>query len=260
MKSSFFKFAARGVIALLVIGLAASLAANYVIYQRGMQSYVELQQVRLDPNDAFLEQANKDLPPPAPGQKRLILFGDSRIAMWQPLPNCPGYQIVNRGVGSETTGQLLQRIDRDVIALHPDAVLIEMGINDLKNLGLFPQRQQQIINSCNRNTDLILERLRSRNIPVILLTIFPVGQVPLARRSIWSNKTIDAVNAWNQRMKQSSSRELIVVDCDPTFVSNGRMKDGFAPDMLHLNESGYGALNQVVEPVIHQLLSGGQAR
>jgi lysophospholipase L1-like esterase len=249
------KFFRRGILLLLVLALGASVAANFVLYRQAMQSYVELQQLRLDPDDAKrFEASNRQLPSPAAGQKRVVLFGDSRIAMWRPLPNVAGCQIINRGVGSETTDQLLRRVERDVIGLHPDAVVIEMGINDLKNIGLFPASEQEIVNSCNRNTDLMLDGLRRNGTSVIVLTIFPVGPVPLTRRSIWSDKTLDAVGEYNRRMKGLALPGVIVVDCDPALSIGGRMNPKYALDTLHMTDAGYAALNSQLEPILKQVL------
>lgn len=234
---------------------AASIVGNFLLYRQAMDSYVELQQLRLDPNDAKqFEKANARLPALRPGQKRIVLFGDSRIAMWQPLPDLPGVQIINRGAGSETTDQLLRRIDRDVIGLHPDAVIIEMGINDLKDIGLFPERGREIVNSCNANTDLMLERLRQANVPTVLLTIFPVGNVPLMRRPIWSDDTLSEVQKVNGRWKQFQLPGVTVVDCDPIFSVGGRMNHAYANSTLHLNDAGYKVLDALVEPIIHRLV------
>ncbi len=40
-------------------------------------------------------------------------------------------EFINRGVGGETTADLLKRIQEDVIDEHPDVVVLEVGINDV---------------------------------------------------------------------------------------------------------------------------------
>ena len=41
------------------------------------------------------------------------------------------FEIINRGVGGETVPQIAQRFGADAIALKPDVIVIEAGINDL---------------------------------------------------------------------------------------------------------------------------------
>ena len=38
---------------------------------------------------------------------------------------------VNRGNGGERTAELLQRVEKDVVAEHPDYVVLEVGVNDV---------------------------------------------------------------------------------------------------------------------------------
>ena len=42
-------------------------------------------------------------------------------------------QVINAGVGGNTTKDLLVRIDRDVIDLNPDLVIVMVGTNDMLN-------------------------------------------------------------------------------------------------------------------------------
>lgn len=238
----------------------ASLAGNVFVYQHAVETYRELQTLRLDPtHEKFLGPANAQLVAPAAGLRRVVLFGDSRIAMWDPL-QVSGFQIVNRGVGGETTAQILNRLDRDVIALKPDVVVIEMGINDLKTIGVFPDRRQEIINSCQRNADLIVERLRRQKIEVILLTIFPPGPVPLSRRMLWSDQTRTAVAEFNRRALGLRLSGLTVLDCDPALADGSRLRSEYVLDTLHLNGAGYAALNRVVGPALARLSGDSAAK
>jgi lysophospholipase L1-like esterase len=226
-----------------------------------VESYTEMQRVRLDPShEKFFGPANAQLTAPAEGQKRVVLFGDSRIGMWDPPLDLPGFQVINRGVGGETTEQILNRLDRDVIAIRPDVVVIEMGINDLKTIGVFPDRRQEIINSCQRNADLIVERLRRQKIEVILLTIFPPGPVPLTRRMLWSDQTRTAVAEFNRRALGQRLSGLTVLDCDPALADGSRLRSEYVLDTLHLNGAGYAALNRVVGPAVAGLWGDSAAK
>jgi len=245
------RFAAASVFVFLLL----SVILNFMLYKRSMEAYIELQRLRLDPTDAKAFDAdNQRLEVTRRDAKRVVMFGDSRIAMWYPEPHISGCQWVNRGVGGQTTAQLLQRLDRDVIALHPDLVLVEMGVNNLKTIGVFPDQEGEIVKSCNRDTDLILQRLSDHNIPVAMLTIFPAGSVPFTRRSVWSDRTRDAIVAYNQRLATLKMPGLSVIDCDPSLSVGGRMNPRYASETLHVNEAGYVALDRLIEPTLNRLL------
>ena len=89
-----------------------------------------------------------------------MLFGDSRIEAWDSPPPVEGVEFVNRGWGNEATGQAVLRLERDVIALRPATVVIQYGINDLKGIGLFPGRDEEIVLGCRRNLESMVARLR----------------------------------------------------------------------------------------------------
>src|SRR5208282_1617257 len=67
----------------------------------------------------------------------VMLVGDSRIAQWS-VPQLAHWRVVNAGVGGATTGQIRLLAPGLLAEVHPDAVVLEAGINDLKYLGLRP--------------------------------------------------------------------------------------------------------------------------
>ena len=78
--------------------------------------------------------ANAALVAKQPGETRVVFFGDSITDNWS-RPTYggffPGKAYVNRGIGGQTTAQMLIRFRADVIALAPDAVVILAGTNDV---------------------------------------------------------------------------------------------------------------------------------
>ena len=73
---------------------------------------------------AHFRRANAALSPPAPGEKRVIFVGDSITAGWSLDRAFPGKGYINRGIGGQTTSQVLVRFRQDVIDLAPAAVVI----------------------------------------------------------------------------------------------------------------------------------------
>jgi hypothetical protein len=75
--------------------------------------------------------ANAALPPPAPGERRVVFMGDSITDIWNLAASFPGRPYINRGIGSQVTAQMLVRFNQDVVALQPAAVVILGGVNDV---------------------------------------------------------------------------------------------------------------------------------
>jgi lysophospholipase L1-like esterase len=84
-------------------------------------------------NLARYRDANAALAPPARREKRVVFMGDSITEGWARhfATEFPGKPYVNRGIGGQTTPQMLVRFRQDVIDLHPAAVVILAGVNDI---------------------------------------------------------------------------------------------------------------------------------
>ena len=74
---------------------------------------------------------NAALKAPAPGEPRVVVFGDSVTDVWRLDRFFPGKPYINRGIGGQTTSQMLVRFRQDVINLQPEVVVILAGTNDI---------------------------------------------------------------------------------------------------------------------------------
>ena len=134
------------VVPVFAICLMASLCMNIFLYQKVVNQYGLLQSVRLDPTGARMyTEANARIPEPRSGVSRIIFFGDSRMVRWNPLPDLANGQLLNRSVPGETTAQAVLRLKTDVLELKPDIAVVQIGINDLKAIGVFPEQKEKIV-------------------------------------------------------------------------------------------------------------------
>ena len=129
---------------------------------------------------------NETVPPPAPGEERVVFLGDSITDFWgrRGSPFFPGKPYINRGISGQVTPQMLVRFYPDVVALRPKAVVILAGTNDIGgNIGPLPIEASE--NSLMSMADLA----RANNIKVILSSLLPVSDYhprpnqPPSRRS-----------------------------------------------------------------------------
>lgn len=239
----------------LVIVLSCSVPANVFLSWQAMKYYLDSQMVRLDPaSEHKFAEEDRRLQKPGPGQTRIVLIGDSRIAQWNPLPSPANCQIVNRGVSAETTAQTILRLKRDVIDLEPRIIVVQVGINDLKNIGVFPKQKDEIVGSCWKNLNTIISQTREHNIQVVMLTVFPTGPVGLLRRIIWSSEIRNGTDRVNEMMRNLKCEGVAVVDCDSILSANKAIKAPlYAQGTFHLTAAGYQALNATLTPLLEKL-------
>lgn len=76
----------------------------------------------------------------APSPGAILLAGDSQFFRWKTLAeDLPGFTIVNRGIDSFQTSDLIQYADRLVLPHRPRMIILHVGGNDVHN-GKTPQR------------------------------------------------------------------------------------------------------------------------
>lgn len=240
---------------LLAVLLAASASFNLLLYRTVVSQYRDLLSMHLDPiGERHFQQVGEKNAKPAAGMSRVLFIGDSSIEQWEELPLLTNCQTINHGVGGDTSAQVRLRLERDVLNLQPDIVVIEAGSNDLKTIGVFPDRERVLIENCKQNLNETVAGLRKRGVHVVLLTIFPVGPVELSKRPVWSDATLTAIAEVNQYIRGLHGERLTVVDCDPVLATEGRLHPAYAQDMWHLTPAGYQALNEATKPVLESVL------
>jgi lysophospholipase L1-like esterase len=181
----------------------------------------------------------------------VVFFGDSRAQDW-PAPQMAGLTFINRGIGAQTSAQVLGRMPQHVLALRPDVVVLQACINDLKVIGLMPESEPAIVAGCLRNLRRIVDDLRASGTRVVLTTVIPsAGDVPLARRMYWTDRIDAAVVEVNDELRRWGTAGVVILDA-AAIVGDGQghVQRDYATDLLHLNLDGYHVLNRDLERVL----------
>lgn len=235
--------------------LFISLVANLIIFRAAWLYYKEANAVRLNPlNLSFYPQDEAQPVEKEPAQKVVVFFGDSRADQW-PFPQGPEidarFLFVNRGVSAQTSAQVVGRFDAHIRPLQPDILILQLCINDLKTLPLFPDAHKPIIDGCKANIAQIVAQSRAIGTTVILTTVFPFGPLPPERRLLWSDDVFTAVEEVNTHIHSLAGEGILILDTTPILAGeNGLVKDPYRLDFLHINETGYAALNEELAKIL----------
>lgn len=240
------------IISILLILLVISLISNAILYSELNKYYRGLYSTILDPIGlSYFQGDNNSLQNET---KTAIFLGDSRAAQWV-SPEIEGFTFINRGIGNQTSAQVLLRYEEHVQTMQPDIVILQVCINDLKTIPLFPERKNKIITNCKVNLQGLVDKSLAINSKVILTTVFPTsGQVPLARQLVWSEDVYHAINEVNSFIRDFQNENVIIFDAAGVLANpSGNIKPEYVHDLLHLNTTGYEALNRELEKVIKNL-------
>ena len=207
---------------------------------------------RLRNDWAFLEryrQANAQLRPPAPGENRVVFYGNSITESWAPLFDVqfPGKPYIGRGISGQTTPQLLVRFRQDVVALRPKVVVILAGTNDIAgNTGAatLPMIEDNIAS--------MAEVAKANGIRVVLSSVLPVFDYPW-RPGLQPAQTIVRLNDWLR--DYAASHGFGYVDYH-SAMADGRqgLQRALSEDGVHPNAAGYRVMAPLVEQAIEQAL------
>jgi len=182
--------------------------------------------------------------PPA-GAQRVVFMGNSITEAWARLfpAQFPGKEYIGRGIGGQTTPQMLVRFRQDVVALRPKVVVILAGTNDIAgNTG--PSTVEMI----EDNLASMAEIAKANGIRVVLASVLPVDDYPW-RRGLEPAPKIIALNAW---MKQYAAEHGAVYLDFHSAMQNERhgTKAELAYDGVHPNEAGYRLMATLTERAI----------
>lgn len=201
-------------------------------------------------NIARFKNENAKLPAPAKAEKRVVFMGNSITEGW--LKTRPsffaGKPYVNRGIGGQTTPQMLVRFRADVINLKPALVVILAGTNDIAgNTG--PSTLEMI----KDNIVSMAELAKANGIKVILSSVLPVYDYP------WKPglNPVENIFALNIMLKDYALKnKLGYVDYfTPMADSRKGLKIELGEDGVHPNETGYLIMEPLVEKVITEALN-----
>jgi lysophospholipase L1-like esterase len=195
--------------------------------------------------------ANATLGAPAAGENRVVFFGDSITDIWKLADSFPGKPYVNRGIGGQTTPQMLVRFRQDVIDLHPKVVVILAGTNDIAgNTG--PMRNEDI----EANYESFAELAHAAGIHVVFSSVLPVHNYTEKSKDFFAQRPMARILALNEWLKNYCSKNNIVyLDYFPAMVDDkGLLKKELADDGLHPNAAGFKLMAPMAEAAIDKAL------
>jgi acyl-CoA thioesterase I len=203
---------------------------------------------------ARYRNANATLKPPAAGENRVVFFGDSITDIWPIADSFPGKPYVNRGIGGQTTSQMLVRFRQDVINLQPKVVVILAGTNDIAgNSG--PISNEDI----EANLTSIAELARTNKIAVIFSSILPVHNYTPESQDFYAQRPMERVLALNKWLKDyCAAHSFVYLDYFSAVVDEkGLLKRDLADDGLHPNKAGYAIMAPLAEKAIEKARAMG---
>jgi lysophospholipase L1-like esterase len=199
-------------------------------------------------------------------KNRIIFFGDS-ITLGGVQPNGfitklselltekkigSNYELVGAGISGDKVYDLYLRMEQDVLAKKPDAVVIWVGVNDVwhkrtSGTGTDADKFEKFYNA-------IIKRLKDNNIAVFICTPAAIGE-----KTDFTNELDGDLNKYAQIIRNiAKNNNCALIDLRKAFLNynlanNKENKESgvLTRDKVHLNEKG----NQFVAEEMYAVLS-----
>ena len=228
----------------LLIALLLTLACSQKINSQDWNEFA---------NTSRYDKANLELKLHTKANNRVVFMGNSITEGWvQMRPDFfDNRDYINRGIGGQTTPQMLLRFRQDVVDLNPKVVVILAGTNDIAgNSGYISL--EAIISTIKSMAEIA----NANEIKVIISSILPAIDYPWkpgldpASKIITINKALKAF---------SEENNFIYLDYYAAMVDD---KGGLkvpeyttANDLVHPNKDGYLVMEKLAEIAINKALN-----
>ena len=182
--------------------------------------------------------------------ERVVFMGNSITENW--ITFNPDFfsdnPYINRGIGGQTTPQMLIRFKPDVVNLKPKSVVILAGINDIaENTG--PMK----INNIAENIFSMSEIAIANNIEVFICSVLPAKAFPWSPNIKPTKKVVEL----NSILKDFCLKNNINYVDYYTIMDDGKgglkvPEHTSADDLVHPNIEGYKVMEKIIVKALNE--------
>jgi lysophospholipase L1-like esterase len=198
---------------------------------------------------AHYAEANRRLGAPQAGKPRVVFLGDSITDLWRLNEYFPDRDFVNRGISGQLSSQMLGRMKTDVTDLHPAAVVILAGTNDLA-LGI-------PLTAIEDDYVMLADLATATRVKVIFASVLPVSDAhkdadpSYERTPSHPPLYIRALNDWLKSF--CAQRGYVFLDYYPALVDDqGQLGADLSDDGLHPNPKGYRVMAPLLTAAVNK--------
>ena len=172
--------------------------------------------------------ADRDRANPDDLVKGFVLFAANKLRLLYPEKE---FKIVNRGIGGDRTANLLERVERDVVAEQPDIVVMLIGINDVWRR--FDAGEIVTEEQFRENYEKLVKTIKDTGAKLVLIQPFvlDVGDKRDFR---------PYVDAFNRIIREIANGEIPLVPMNEIFrgLTQDIAPEKFAADGVHPTHRG----------------------
>ena len=179
-----------------------------------------------------------------PKNNKIVFMENSITQMWSQnsffFKSNPSF--INKGISGQTTPQMLNRFEKDVIKQNASTVIILAGINDIaQNTG--PIKVEDIAN----NIFKMAEMAQKNNIDVMICSVLPANKI-LWNKSIKPTYKVIKLNMLLKQFCKNKNIEYVDYYSEMVDWSGGLKTPLYTSkwDLVHPNQKGYEKMEEIL--------------
>lgn len=200
---------------------------------RSIKSHISLEMYYMNKHKMFKSEPTNE--------GCIVFLGDSLTDFLNLDELLPGMNVINRGIGGDTTKGVLQRLD-EVIRHKPAKLFLLIGTNDIA----YEVSPEKITDNIRR----IITRIKegSPGTKIYLQTLLPTNSAFNTNSTNRPNEKINAVNKNLRPLAAETGCEL--VDLNALLSENGELPRRYTSDGLHINVEAQRKWIEHIKPLL----------
>lgn len=222
----------------VLLTVAVCLVVLLAVYHRAIFS--NMQQTKAE---EFAVQASST------SKGGVVFLGDSITEMYDLDEYYPDMNYINRGIGSNETKDILERLDTNVIDIAPKTIVFLAGTNDIGH-GV---AEADILANMQEIFVTLAESLP--NVKILVQSVYPTRELDnLNSKNLVSVRPNAAINQLNQKLQKlcevlaDKGVNIHYIDTHSVLTDDeGKLDTNYTVDGLHINHMGYEAISNVLK-------------
>ena len=174
-----------------------------------------------------------------------LFLGDSITYYYDLEKHFPDMPVVNSGISSNTTEDILEDMKNRVYDYNPSKVFILIGTNDL--------RDKKTVDEVVTNIKEIIKEIKKnrKNAEIYLESIYPVNE-KVNEKGVEGRKNEDIKEINNQLKKYAKEENITFINIYDKLVDDeGLLNEEYTTDGLHINENGYEVITKELKKYLN---------
>jgi len=175
---------------------------------------------------------------------KIVFLGDSITAGFLVNDVYEKHNVVNRGIGGDTTADVLNRLKESVINIKPSKIFLLIGANDLRK----GKSTIYVVNNIKK----IIEEIENNlpNTKLYVQSIYPIRKTSDKKimKLIVGRITNEKINDANMKLKQlSKEKNFTYIDVNSSLIDAlGQLKLQYTVEGLHISAKGYSVIENII--------------